>query len=53
MISTDQEKVVSLGPGAIEVMQNERTAGRRADNYDFDRYGRLRDGCAGRGRREV
>src|SRR5437899_3970186 len=35
MISTDQEKAVRLGAGAIDMMQTERTAGRRADSYDF------------------
>jgi hypothetical protein len=34
MISTDQERAVSLGPGAIEVEQTERTAGRRSDSYE-------------------
>jgi hypothetical protein len=33
MIS-NQEKPVSLGPGAMEIMQTERTAGRRTDSYD-------------------
>jgi hypothetical protein len=33
MISTDQEKAISLGPGAIEMMASERTAERRGDSY--------------------
>jgi hypothetical protein len=34
MISIDQEKAISVGPGVIEVMKAERTGGLRTDSYD-------------------
>lgn len=34
MTSTEQEKAVSVGAGAIEIRPTERTAGRQADSYE-------------------
>lgn len=50
MIGSEQEKPVTLGPGAMEVVESESTAGRGGDHYDLvltgDRVGAIQVGEA-------